>query len=88
MFSKTGVSNMDTKYAHPSTELCTKNWALCPQCLSCLSNTCYGPANTLLRSISLPRGHMGLTDVREISEVQASSAELASKQSRAEELQR
>jgi len=31
---------------------------------------------------------MGLTDVREISEVQASSAELASKQSRAEELQR
>lgn len=88
MFSKTGVSNMDTKYAHPSTELRTKNWALCPQCLSCLSNTCYGPANTLLRSVSLPRGHMGLTDVREISEVQASSAELASKQSRAEELQR
>lgn len=79
MFSKTGVSDMDTKYAHPSTELHTKNWALCPQCLRCLSNTCYGPANTLFHSVSLPRGHMGLTDMREISEVQASSAELVSK---------
>lgn len=41
-FFKTGASNVVTKYALPSRELCTKNWALCLHCLHCLSNTCFG----------------------------------------------
>lgn len=53
---KTGASNVVTRYARPSRELCNKNWALCLHCLHCLSNTCFGAVIAQSLVLETPKG--------------------------------